>query len=144
MEKCQHLFRAGRLVGHTRTLPPERRPPARQVLSFLRNAPDRRSALHCCHRSRRQCADAPRLVGRARTHAPFFLPLLLPPCGKERAGVRRPMFTSTNPSPPALSPFGRGEGVISVRCVCQNARAACFETRNQTISSVAPSWAGNN
>jgi hypothetical protein len=41
------------------------------------------------------------------------------------AGVRRPLFTSTNP-PSALSPFGRGEGVISVRCVCQNAAGGRF------------------
>ena len=48
--------------------------------------------------------------------APFFLSLLLPPCGKERAGVRRPMFTSTNPSPqPSPRLAGRGSCFHSVR-----------------------------
>jgi hypothetical protein len=91
------------------------------------------------------------LDGRIMTHAPFFLPLL-PQGGEgrgEEANVYKlepltSVFARLRRDQPALSPFGRGEGVISVRCVCQDAPAACFESWNQTISSVAPSWAGNN
>jgi len=82
--------------------------------------------------------------GASRHPHHFSLPLLLPPCGKERAGVRRPMFTSTNPSPQP-SPRLDGERELFPFGACVKMRpAAYFESWNQTISSVAPSCAGNN
>jgi hypothetical protein len=66
-------------------------------------------------------------TGRILTPAPFFLPRL--PQGGEGRGEET-NFYKHEPLAPALSPFGRGEGVVFVRCVCQvtppNARAAFF------------------
>ena len=48
------------LLGNTPlTLPPERRPPARQVLHFSQKRAGPEIGAHCCYRSRGQCVDTP-------------------------------------------------------------------------------------
>ena len=54
---------------------------------------------------------APPDFGRNLTLPPFFS---LSSPKEERAGVRSPLFPSSNPLTPALSPLGRGEGVGAV------------------------------
>ena len=50
--------------------------------------------------------------GRIRALPPFFS---LSSPKEERVGVRRPLFSRSNPLTPALSPLKRGEGVGIVR-----------------------------
>ena len=62
------------------------------------------------------------------------------------------MFTSSNPLAPTLSPLGRGEGVVSIWCVCSNTpfgkkrpKNACDNRRLtvyywQAMEFACPSW----
>jgi hypothetical protein len=71
------------------------------------------------------------LDGRIMTHAPFFLPRL--PQGGEGRGEEANVYKH-EPLAPALSPFGRGEGVVSVRCGCQDAPVLDGSSRSGLIS----------
>ena len=53
------------------------------------------------------------------------------------------MFTSSNPSQPP--PFGRGEGVISVRCVCQDVpRHQSFSGRKNAATKKGAEFIGQS
>ena len=70
------------------------------------------------------------LDGRIMTPAPFFLPRL--PQGGEGRGEKANVYKH-EPLAPALSPFGRGEGVVSVWCGRQDAPVLDGSSRSDLI-----------
>ena len=137
MEKCQHLFRSG---GGGRIRP---RPPTLMATAERRFLPRRLVSANPAMREKTE-ASKRRLVRSGAfllesQHPPGRRPLRQSILRSEAASEDRgyaeqgPVVVELCPGKPAL----RGQWAAC-------ARRPCFESWNQTISPVAPSWAGNN